>query len=380
METMQIQKKDEGISCIYEVLYVPTMNNNLLNLGQLLQNGYRMLLEDNALKIFDKKNRFILKAHMLKNRTFKVEIQANQEVNCLSVTEEGESWLWHKRYNHLNFKSLNRLHDQSMVSRLPKLVSPGRECAGCCISKQPRKSYRNLIHSRTKSALEVVHSDVCGLMEVETLGGNKFFVTFTDDFTRKVWIYLLKRKSQVFEVFRKYKTMVEKQSKLSIQTLRTNGGGEFTSQDFEMFCEQEGIVHEVTPPYTPQQNGTAERLNRFVLNITRSMLKCYEVSKKLWGEVVATTTYLLNRSPSKKLDGITPEEAWTGKKPNVSHLRIFGCLCYRHVPDQRRHKLDDKGEPMILLGYHQTGAYRLFDPNTEKIVISAYVVFDEWRS
>lgn len=217
-------------------------------------------------------------------------------------------------------------------------------------------------------------------MEVETLGGNKFFVTFTDDFTRKVWIYLLKRKSQVFEVFRKYKTMVEKQSKLSIQTLRTNGGGEFTSQDFEMFCEQEGIVHEVTPPYTPQQNGTAERLNRFVLNITRSMLKCYEVSKKLWGEVVATTTYLLNRSPSKKLDGITPEEAWTGKKPNVSHLRIFGCLCYRHVPDQRRHKLDDKGEPMILLGYHQTGAYRLFDPNTEKIVISAYVVFDEWRS
>lgn len=281
MGIVQIQKKDGGISCIYEVLYVPIMNNNLLSLGQLLQNGYRMLLEDNALKIFDKKNRFILKTPMLKNKTFKVEIQANQEVNCLSITEEGESWLWHKRYDHLNFKSLNRLHDQSMVSGLPKLVAPGRECVGWCISKQPRKSYRNLIHSRTKSALEVVHSDVCGPMEVETLGGNKFFVTFTDEFTRKVWIYLLKKKSQVFRVFRKYKTMVEKQSKLSIQTLRTDGGGEFTSQDFEMFCEQEGIVHEVTPPYTPQHNGTAERLNRSVLNITRSMLKCYEVSKKL---------------------------------------------------------------------------------------------------
>lgn len=309
MGTMQIQKKDGGISCIYEVLYVPIMNNNLLSLGQLLQNGYRMLLEDNALKIFDKKNRFILKAPMLKNKTFKVEIQANQEVNCLSITEEGESWLWHKRYDHLNFKSLNRLHDQSMVSGLPKLVAPGRECVGCCISKQPRKSYRNLITSRTKSALEVVYLDGCGPMEVETLSGNKIFVTFIDDFTRKVWIYLLKRKSQVFEVFRKYKTMVEKQSKLSIQTLRTDGGGEFTSQDFEMLCEQEGIVHEVTPPYTPQQNGTAERLNRSILNITRNMLKCYEVPKKLWGEAVATTTYLLNRSPSKKLDGITPEEA-----------------------------------------------------------------------
>ena len=135
-----------------------------------------------------------------------------------------------------------------------------------------------------------------------------------------------------------------------------------------------------TPPYTPQHNGAAERKNRTIMNMVRSMLKGKSLPKYLWGEAVSTAVFILNRSPSKRLEGITPEEAWSGAKPNVSHFRIFGSLCFRHIPDQLRRKLDDKGEQMILLGYHSTGGYKLFDPKSKQIIISKDVVFDESRS
>ena len=161
------------------------------------------------------------------------------------------------------------------------------------------------------------------------------------------------------------------------RVLRTNGGGEYVSTEFNEFCESERIIHEVTPPYTPQHNGVAERKNRTLLNMVRSMLKSKNLPKYLWGEAVNTAAYILNRSPTKKVENMTPEEAWTGVKPCMSHLRVFGSICYRHVLDQVRTKLDDKGERMILLGYHSTGGYKLLNQVKNKIVINRDVVVDE---
>jgi hypothetical protein len=107
------------------------------------------------------------------------------------------------------------------------------------------------------------------------------------------------------------------------------------------------------------------------------MLNGKNLPKELWGEAVSTATYVLNRCPTKRLNDITPEECWTGNKPNVNHLRVFGSVAYRHVPDQLRRKLDDKSEVMILVGYHNTGGYKLFDPVKRNIVISRDVLIDE---
>lgn len=192
-------------------------------------------------------------------------------------------------------------------------------------------------------------------------------------------IYLIKRKSDVLEVFKKFKVMVEKQCGESVKVIRTDGGGEYVSGEFNKFCENEGLIHEVTPPYTPQHNGTAERKNRTLLNMVRSMLKTKRLPKYLWGEAVSTATYVLNRSPSKRLDGVTPEEAWSGKKPNAVHLRVFGFVCFRHIPDQLRSKMDDKGEQMILLGYHSIGGYKLFNPKTKQVVVSRDMFVDELK-
>jgi len=138
---------------------------------------------------------------------------------------------------------------------------------------------------------------------------------------------------------------------------------------FENFCEDNVIVHEVTTPYAPQHNGLAERRNRSLLDMTRSMLKIKKMPNTFWGEVVRTTTYILNRCPTKKLYQIL-EEIWLGSKQSARHLRVFGSLCYKHIPDAKKRKLGDKSEPMILVGYHEPGAYRLYHPLNHLIVIS----------
>jgi len=371
-----IKKKDGGQSLISEVLYIPGMKSNLLSIGQLLEKGYRVLLEDKMMRVHDPKGKLILKAPMSRNRTFKIELNV-MEHKCYATAVSRDEWLWHYRLGHLNFRDLKSMQKYGMVSGLPEIHVPTEVCEECVQAKQHRNNFSKNAGSKTKNVLEVVYSDVCGPIQVESTGGNKYFVTFIDDFSRKLWTYLIKRKSEVFEVFRKLKSLVEKQSGYKIKTLRTDGGGEYVSSEFEVFCTKEGIVHDVVPPYTPQQNGTAERKNRTIMNMVRSMLKSKHLPKELWGEAVSTATYTLNRCPTRKLNNVTPEECWSGNKPNVNHLRVFGSITYRHIPDQLRRKLDDKSETLILVGYHSTGGYKLLDPVNKQVIISRDVIIDE---
>lgn len=115
------------------------------------------------------------------------------------------------------------------------------------------------------------------------------------------------------------------------------------------------------------------------MNMVKRMLKVKNLSKELWGEAVSTAAYLLNRCPTKKLENVTPEEAWLGFKPILNHLRVFGSIAYRHVLDQLRKMLNDNGEVMILVGYHSTGGYKRFDAVNRRIVISRDVVIDEMK-
>jgi hypothetical protein len=183
----------------------------------------------------------------------------------------------------------------------------------------------------------------------------------------------------VLQQFKSFKIMVEKQSERQIKILRSDGGGEYTSHDFKEFCAANGIQHEVIAPYTTQHNGIAERRNRTIMNMTRCMLKEKQLPHNFWGEAVFTACYVLNRSPTKKLTKV-PEAIWSGKTPSVKHLRVFGCLCYKHVPDQKRKKLDDKSQPMILVGYHTAGSYKLYNPLNKKITTSRDVTFAEDKS
>ncbi|RVW59737.1 Retrovirus-related Pol polyprotein from transposon TNT 1-94 [Vitis vinifera] len=183
---------------------------------------------------------------------------------------------------------------------------------------------------------------------------------------------------EAYATFKTYKAKVEKETGAFIRSLRTDRGGEFTSNEFTSFCNENGILRQLTAAYTPQQNGVAERKNRTIMNMVRSMLSEKQIPKTFWPEAVNWTVHVLNRSPTLAVKNKTPEEAWSGRKPSVDHFRIFGCISHVHVPDHKRVKLDAKSLRCILLGVsEESKAYRLFDPISQKIIISRDVVFEE---
>jgi len=192
------------------------------------------------------------------------------------------------------------------------------------------------------------------------------------------WVYFLKYKSEVFENFKRFKALVEKQSGCSILALRSDRGGEFTSNEFATFCEKNGIHRELTAPYTPEQNGVAERKNRTVVEMAQSMMNVVGLPKNFWAKAVATAVYILNISPTKAVLNQTPYEAWKGRKPRLSHLKIFSCIAYALDNSHSRRKLDVKSTKCIFVGYSpQSKAYKLYNPVSGKVIISRDVVFHE---
>ncbi|KAG6539068.1 hypothetical protein ZIOFF_004221 [Zingiber officinale] len=170
-------------------------------------------------------------------------------------------------------------------------------------------------------------------------------------------------KNDAFQAFKKFKVLTENKTGYKIRTLRTDRGGEFLSTEFTRFCGNEGIERHLTAPYTPQQNGVVERRNRTVMAMARSLLKGTHMPARFWGEAVRHAVYLLNRLPTKALGERTPFEAWMGRKPHLSHLRVFGCVAYVKNTTPHLKKLDDRSSPMVYLGVEEgCKAHRLFDP------------------
>ena len=223
---------------------------------------------------------------MSKNRLFSLNIQ-NDIAKYLKACYKNASWLWHLRFGHLNYGSLELLSKKSMVRGLPYIKHPDQFCEGCLLGKQFRNSFPKESYSRAKKPLELIHTDVCGPISLSSLGKNNYFLLFIDDFSRKTWVYFLKQKSEVFEAFKTFKAAVENESGQKIKALRSDRGGEFTSKEFQEFCAISRIRHFLTVPRSPQQNGVAERKNRTILDMARSMLKSKHLLKEFWAKVVA---------------------------------------------------------------------------------------------
>ncbi|GKA22722.1 retrovirus-related pol polyprotein from transposon TNT 1-94 [Tanacetum coccineum] len=240
----------------------------------------------------------------------------------------------------------------------------------------PRLKFKTS-NSRSVYVLELVHFDVWQA-SVLSLGGAKYFVSFIDDYSRRCWVYPIKKKSDVFEVFKVYKARVELDSGKKIKCLRTDNGGEYTGDEFDTFCRQEGIKRQFTTAYTPQQNGVAERMNRTLLERARAMLATASLGKSFWAEAVNTACYVINRSPSTAVKLKTPMEMWTEKSVNYSNLHIFGSHVYVMYNTLETTKLDPKSRKCLFLGYADgVKGYRLWDPTAHKVVLSRDVIFME---
>ena len=174
------------------------------------------------------------------------------------------------------------LHMRGMVKGFPLIEKSDNLCEGCILGKQYRESFPAGKSIRKKAPLEIVHSDLCGPMETPSFCGSHYILTFIDDYTRKTWVYFLKQKSEVFEQFYHYKALVEKKIGHYIKVLRIDRGGEYISKDFLRFCREHGIHKKFTATYTPQQNDVAERENRTIMDMARSMLKAKHLPNDYW--------------------------------------------------------------------------------------------------
>ncbi|KAI5352933.1 hypothetical protein L3X38_005825 [Prunus dulcis] len=337
-----------GPRYIKEVMLVPGLDENLLSVGQMVEHGYYLVFGDSMVEIFDDRSmeNLLAKVSMTGNRCFPLSLKYANSV-AMKATIEESTWYWHSRFGHLNMQSLKLLQQQELVYGLPEIGNANRICQDCAIGKSHGEAFGKEKIWRASLPLELVHLDVCGPMQTTSIGGNKYFLTFIDDCTRMCWVYFMQFKSEVFNIFKKFKAMVELQSGYKLKKLRSDRGGEYTSAEFLQFCEEIGLERQLTVAYSPQQNGVAERKNRTIVEMSKTMMKEKKLPYKFWGEAVNTAVYIRNRCPTKALDNL-------------------------------RSKLEDAAVKCIFVGYGKCEkGYRVYNLQTNKITTSRSVIFDE---
>ncbi|KAD5803413.1 hypothetical protein E3N88_14773 [Mikania micrantha] len=337
-----LEGKQDEQKLLTDVYYIPHLRNNIFSLGQATEAGCEVKMKDEFLWLSDHDGRLLMKVKRSPNRLYKLSIKSVIP-KCFMTEMSKTPWLWHGRLGHVNFDSLRLMSSKNMVKGVPLISHPQQVCDAC-------------------------------------LAGSKYFMLIVDDFTKYMWCHLLKSKDQALEAFKVFKGKVENKYDLKLKTLRSDRGGEFTSHDFNDYCAKEGVERQVTAPYSPQQNGSVERRNRSILNMTRSMMNAMKLPQDLWAESVRHSVYLLNRLYTKPLVNKTPYEVLKGRKPNLQDVKVFGCVGYVKVTKPGLKKLEDRSISMVHLGMEPgTKGYRMYDVENNKIVVSRDVRFDETR-
>jgi hypothetical protein len=349
-----------------EVLYVPTIGYNLLSISQLADKGISTLFDKEKAEIRRSGN--LLATSYRQGRTYVLR----EAIACrVDVESSGDSILWHRRLGHPGNDKL--VSASQGLTGIPSLSPISEKCETCELSKATRLQSKQPVEKAT-TPLTRVFIDFWGPYKYKTLAGNRYMLTITDDYSRKCWIELTKTRDEVYNRLRGWRPIAEQECGYKLEAIRVDNAKEFLKLR-DIF---EDVRIEPTVPYTPQQNGVAERQNRTLTTLARSLLGASRLPKDLWGEAIATACYLRNRTP-RKGETKTPEELFSGQKPSGQHLRVFGCLAYTFIPKERRDsKLDDTAYVGIFIGYSpSTKQYRIYNPRTKAIKLASSVRFDE---
>ena len=385
-----------GSITVKDVLFVPSLTVNLLSVSALLKCGYRPHFTPTGCAIIKRGGLLAeIKAH---DNVYPL-VASRQAAKVLSAVSSSTSkaldWATvHARLGHLNAQAIQLMHDKQMALgvAMPARGSPDdiKQCVGCAVGKAHRLPFPAQASHRATRPLELIHSDMCGPIDIRhDLPGNKqvivkwYILTFVDDYSRWVWIAFTSNKSgpTVMDQFKRYRAHVQLYTGFDIKAIRTDGGSEYINADFKTYLHILGVDRQVTAAYTPQQNGVAERVNRTILEAARAMLHAADLPLSFWIYAVQAAVYIRNRSPTRALNNITPYEAWRGEKPNLSHLRVFGCRAFMYLHKQQRSstsKLAARAMPGIFVGYsNEAKAWLVWDPISKKVHTSRDVKFIE---
>jgi hypothetical protein len=314
------------------------------------------------------------------------ELEGEKEENRAMTTKtvkgnNNKGNLWHRRLGHICQRKIEEMKTKEIVRGLEHdtVKCDEVECEPCLEMKAVRLRFNKKERQRAEGKLDIIHTDLCGPMRKASAGGAQYVLTFLDDYTRKSDVFLLKQKSEVFEKFKIYKSRVENETGRKIKALRSDNGSEFCNQKLDNFLIENGIKHELTAVYTPQQNGAAERLNRTLVEKTRCLLKDSGLPERFWGEAILTANYIRNHTQTSICKDVVPMELWNGRRPSIGFFRVFGCRAYARVPrPQQCGKFGARATKGIFVGYDQARkAYRIWCQNEERMIHSRDVRFIE---
>jgi hypothetical protein len=230
----------------------------------------------------------------------------------------------------------------------------------------------------TDRPLELLHMDLFGPIAYISISRSKYCLVIVDDYSRFTWVFFLQEKSQTQGTLKRFLRWAQNEFGLRIKKIRSDNGMEFKNSQIEGFLEDEGIKHEFSSPYTPQQNGVVERKNITLLDMARTMLDEYKTPDRFWVEAINIACYSINRLYLHRILKKTSYELLTGKEPNVSYFRVFGSKFFILVKRGRKSKFAPKAEEGFLLGYDSnTRAYGVFNNSTGLVEVSCDIVFDE---
>ncbi|GKB90417.1 retrotransposon protein, putative, ty1-copia subclass, partial [Tanacetum coccineum] len=304
--------------------FAPTVTRGVVLISRLVKNGYIHTFTNYGISV-SKDNVFYFNAiprdgiYEIDMHNLYPNISSNYNVSNKRAKHRLDSYyLWHCHLGHINKKRMDMLQRDGLLQ--PTHDESHEKCKSCISRKMARKPFPHQVE-RAKDLLGLIHTDVCGPFRTMSREGANYFITFTDDFSRYGFVYLMKHKHEVFETFKVFQNEVENQLGKKIKAIRSDRGGEYLSHEFVNHMKSYGIVSQLTPPYTPQHNGVSERRNRTLLDMVRSMMNLTTLPKSFWGYALETAARILNMVPTKKVDRM-PYEIWHGKAPNLSYLRV----------------------------------------------------------
>ena len=357
---------------ISDVLYAPSIGINLFSVGAVTAEGGEVHFTESQAFI-ERHGTLDMTATRIDNKLYRLDITVLRDNEAFIARPLQRSLQdWHQTIGHISYSKIIEMANKEAVLGL-KLITgsqpPTTRCHDCAIGKMHRLSFSKSTTNTTHIGA-LVHSDVCGPMQVNSLKGARYYISFRDDFSGFRVVYFIKEKTEVPECCRNFIALLHTQTGQLVISFRTDGGTEYLPLD--PWLKKKGIRHETTVRFTPQQNGKAERDNRTIVEGARTLLYSNKaLPLQLWAEAVNCMVYVLNRSLSTVYHSKTPFETWYGRKPDISNLRTFGSEFYVLIPKELRRKLDAKGLLCFFVGNtdDQKGD-RYWDPTSGKINIS----------
>ena len=292
---------------------------------------------------------------------------------------------WHCRLGHLGYDNVKKTAKITIGMDIHGLETPSKMCKSCALSSSQRIVSTTPME-RASKAFDMIHTDVINITPM-TYNGHRWAAIYTDDATRVRWVVSFKEKGEAYQTTVDFINMVKTQYNRKIKRLRMDNGKEYGGQKLIDFAKQNGILLEPTVPYTPEQDGVAERTNRTLLTRVRAIAIDSKISQTLWNELLRGMVHVVNRTATSSLKNMSPIEAFdrdikgvASAKPSVSHLRVLGCKAYVHIQKERRiqsEKLAPRAEIGYLVGFEGDHIYRIWIPTRNGITRSSTVTFDE---